>query len=283
MPGILLAGGTGTVGREIVKGLIARGLAPRVLSRDPDSARRLLGASVEVVLGDLMHPASLTDALRGVDVAYVATTPGPDLDVQESNFVEAALAARLRRVVKLSGYGTDQATDRIHRCHAVSERHLKSSGLGYVILQPVMFMSNLLWEAESIKKGAIASTFGDGRMSFVDARDVAELALLALTAADQPDAVWGFGGPEALSYDDVAATFSRVLGRRVEHVRLDGEAFRRAAAQLPEIVIEAITSSAAMAQKGKYEVSDQLIEDRLGRRARSLADWIAEHRAAFTE
>jgi uncharacterized protein YbjT (DUF2867 family) len=146
-----------------------------------------------------------------------------------------------------------------------------------------MFMTNLLWEAASIEKGTIASTFGDGRMSFIDPRDVAEIALLALTAEDQEDAVWGFGGPEALSYDDVAATFSRVLGRRVEHVRLDEAAFRKAASGLPEIVIEAINSSAVMARAGKYEVSDQLIQDKLGRRAQSLENFIRAHRALFTE
>lgn len=283
MSSILLAGGTGTVGREVVRGLVARGFAPRVLSRSPDDARRLFGTSVDVVPGDLMHAASLTDALRGVEVAYVATTPGPELAVQEGNFVEAARAAKLQRVVKLSGYGVDQAIDTIHRCHAQSEQRLKSSGLGYVILEPVMFMTNLLWEAASIKKGTIASTFGDGRMSFIDPRDVAEIALLALTAQGQEDATWGFGGPEALSYDDVAATFSRVLGRRVEHVRLDEAAFRQAASGLPEIVVEAINSSAVMARAGKYEVSDQLIQEKLGRRGRTLESFILAHRAAFTE
>jgi uncharacterized protein YbjT (DUF2867 family) len=186
-------------------------------------------------------------------------------------------------VVKLSGFGTEQATDRIHREHAASEQRLKSSGIGYVILQPVMFMSNLLWEAESIKKGSISSTFGDGRMSFIDPRDVAEVALVALTSSDGDDVVWGFGGPEALSYDDVAAAFSRVLGRRVEHVRLDETEFRQAAARLPDFVVEAIVTSAAMAQEGKYEVPDQLIQDKLGRRARTLESWIATHRTAFTE
>jgi uncharacterized protein YbjT (DUF2867 family) len=120
-------------------------------------------------------------------------------------------------------------------------------------------------------------------MSFIDPRDVAEVALVALTTSDGDDAVWGFGGPEALSYDDVAAAFSRVLGRRLEHVRLDLREFRQAAARLPDFVVEAIASSAVMAQQGKYEVSDKLIQDKLGRRARTLESWIAVHRAAFDE
>lgn len=280
---ILLAGGTGTVGRHIVERLVARGVAPRVLTRDPASARSLFGESVEVVRGDLMDPASLTAALRGVDVAYLATAPAPGLDEREGNFIDAARAAELRRVVKLSGFGIEDATDRIHRWHAASEQRLKRAGGGYVILQPVMFMSNLLWEAASIKRGAIASTFGDGRMSFVDARDVAEVAVVALTAPDIESAVWPFGGPQALSYDDVAATFSRVLGRRIEHLRLTDAAFRAAAAELPEFVIEAITASAELAKQGKYEVPDQLVQDKLGRRAVTLERWVAEHRAAFVE
>jgi uncharacterized protein YbjT (DUF2867 family) len=118
---------------------------------------------------------------------------------------------------------------------------------------------------------------------FAEPSDVAEVALVALTTPDRVDAEWPFGGPEPLSYDDVAATFSRVLGRRVEHARLDQREFREAAKQLPDFVIEAIVSSAAMAQEGKYEVPDQLVQNKLGRRARSLESWIAAHRAAFTE
>jgi uncharacterized protein YbjT (DUF2867 family) len=283
MPSMLLAGGTGTVGREIVAGLNARGITPRVLSRDPESARRVLGASVEIVQGDLMQPPSLTAAMRGVEVAYIATTPGPDLAEQEANFLEAARGTQVRRLVKLSGYGTDQATDLIHRLHASSEQRIKSSGLGHVILQPVMFMSNLLWEAASIKQGAIASSFGVGRMSFIDPRDVAEVALVALTELDAGDGVWAFGGPEPLSYDDVAATFSRVLARRVEHIRLDEQRFREAAARLSDFVVEAILSSARLAQAGKYEVPDDLVQDKLGRRAARLESWIAAQRAAFVE
>jgi uncharacterized protein YbjT (DUF2867 family) len=282
-PKILLAGGTGTVGREVVKGLVARGLVPRVMSRAPDNARRLFGESVEIVRGDFMQPSSLADALHGVDVAYLATTPAPELAMQEGNFIEAARTAKLRRVVKLSGYGIEHATDRIHRCHAVSEQRLRGSGLDHVILQPVMFMSNLAWEAPSLAAGKIASAFGDGRMSFVDPRDVAEVALFALTTTEPVSGVWAFGGPEALSYDAVAAIFSRVLERRVEHTRLDAVRFGEAAAQLPDFVIEAIVSSAAMAERGMYEVPDTLIEEKLGRRGRSLESWIRDHRSLFTE
>jgi uncharacterized protein YbjT (DUF2867 family) len=281
MSKILLCGVTGTVVKDIVKELITRGLVPRVISRDPDRARSLLGASTEVVGGDLTDRASLTDAMRGVAVAYVATAPGHDIAEQEGNFIEAARAAKLRRVVKLSGFGVEHGTDRIHKGHGTSEMLLKSSGLGYVILKPVMFMSNLLWEAASIKEGQIVSTFGDGRMSFIDPRDVSAVAVVALTAPGLQNEEWAFGGPEPLSYDDVAAAFSRVLGRAVKHLRLDSETFRREA-QLPDLVIEAIIATADMARQGKYEVPDVLIQEKLGRRANNLERWIEAHRAAFT-
>ncbi len=282
MAKVLVAGGTGTVGRDVVGGLLARGHEPRVLARDPEKARGVLGTSVAIVKGDLTDPASLTKAMKGVEVGYVATTPGVGLAEQENNFIEAARAAKLRRVVKLSGYGVREAPDRIHQEHAISEQRTRGSGLDYVILQPVMFMTNLSWEAASIKEGTIASTFGDGRMSFVDPRDVAELAVVALTASDLRNAEWEFGGPEPLSYDDVAATFSRVLDRPIQHVRLDLDVFRREA-KLPEIVIEAITASGELARRGKYEVSDDVVRKQLGRRARSLESWIKENRALFAK
>ena len=78
----------------------------------------------------------------------------------------------------------------------------------------------------------------------------------------------------------MAAAFTRVLGRRVEHVRVDANDFRKNA-PLPELVIEAISATADMARQGKYEVSDALVRQKLGRRATPLEDWIVANESAF--
>jgi uncharacterized protein YbjT (DUF2867 family) len=280
---ILIAGATGNVGPALVDFLVGYGHPVRVLARDPHKAVRLLGPHVEVIRGDLEDVASLTAAFRGVSSAFVATSPTPSLDAQEINFIDAARAANVERLVKLSGFGIEFSTDRIHVAHAHSERRLRTSGLPNVILRPVVYMSNLLFDAAGIKTGKLPSVFLDGRINLVDPRDVAEVAARTLVDPAHVGQTLEFGGPEALSWDDVAATFTRVLGRRVEHVRVDDATFEAGVLQagLPDFVVEAITSTASAARDGKYEVSDDVVQRVVGRRASSLADWVARHRDAF--
>jgi uncharacterized protein YbjT (DUF2867 family) len=92
-----------------------------------------------------------------------------------------------------------------------------------------------------------------------------------------------FGGPEALSYDDLAATFTRILGRRIEHLQLDSAAFTTGAleAGLPDFVVESIVVTSDAAREGKYAIDDSAVYRILGRRARSFAAWLLANRAAF--
>lgn len=280
---IVVAGATGNVGPHLVGELVRAGHSVRALVRDPTRARRLLGPHVELVTGDLGEPGSLRGAFDGAVRAFVATAPTPALDVQEIHFIDAARAARVERVVKLSGFGIEFSTDRIHRAHARSESRLRELGIPSVVLRPVVYTSNLLFDAASIGAGTLPSIFGDGRISLIHPRDVAEVAARALTTPDHDGQTLDLGGPDALSWDDVAATFSRVLGRPVQHVRMDAAAFEVAALRtgLPDFVVQAITATASSARSGKYEVSDAVVRRVLGRPAAGLAEWITEHREAF--
>jgi len=279
----LIAGATGNVGPALVASLLRAGHHVRVLARDPQKATRVLGPKVEVVRGDLSDVESLPPAFVGIQRAFVATSPTPMLGYEESNFIDAARAATVERVVKLSGFGIEFSSDRIHLAHALSEQRLRDSGLPSVILRPVVFMSNLLFDAESIKKGALPSIFEDGRIGLVDPRDVAAVAAVALESPSYDGRTLEFGGPEALSYDLVAATFTRVLARRIQHVRVDDASFEAGAtrAGLPDFVVEAITVTATSARAGHYAVNDEVVRSALGRPASSLTDWIGRHREAF--
>ena len=280
---ILIAGATGNVGPTLVEHLVRSGHAVRVLARDPQKAVRLLGTRVEIIRGDLEDRTSLAAAFRGISSAFVATAPTPSLDHQEINLIDAARAAKVERLVKLSGFGIEFSTDRIHVAHKRSEHALRASGVPSVVLRPVVYMSNLLFDAAGIKTGKLPSVFRDGRINLVDPRDVAEVAARTLVGPAHDGQTLEFGGPEALSWDDVAATFTRVLGRRVEHVRVDDATFEAGVQQagLPEFVIEAITSTAAAARAGKSEVTDDVVRRVLGRRGSTLTDWIGRHRDAF--
>jgi uncharacterized protein YbjT (DUF2867 family) len=120
-------------------------------------------------------------------------------------------------------------------------------------------------------------------MSFVDPDDVAEMTVAALVDPSHAGRTWDFGGPEPLTYDEVAAAFTRVLGRPVEHVRLDEDGHRAAlaAAGLPDWVADGLRVTASLARAGHFAVSDEAVEEVLGRRAHDLVGWIERNRAAF--
>jgi uncharacterized protein YbjT (DUF2867 family) len=280
---VLVVGATGNVGRHVVKHLVSSGHRVRALTRDPKTAAALLGTEVEIVKGDLDDPASLASALEGVAVASLATASTPDLGRQEVNFIDAASVAGVRRLVKQSGVGVGVLKGTISVAHGESERRLHASGVPSVLVKPVTFMSNLLLNAEAIKGGSLPSLLGDARLSLVDPRDVGELTAHVLVDPHYDGQTLRFGGPAALTHDEIAAALSEVLGRPISHVRLEVPAFRESAARrgLPVYVIETVVEAATFAPNGTFVASDDVIRRALGRPASPLSNWVERNREAL--
>jgi uncharacterized protein YbjT (DUF2867 family) len=280
---VLVVGATGNVGRHVVKHLVSSGHRVRALTRDPTTAAALLGTEVEIVKGDLDDPASLASALEGVAVASLATASTPDLGRQEVNFIDAATVAGVRRLVKQSGVGVGVLKGAISVAHGESERRLHASGVPSVLVKPGTFMSNLLLNAEAIKGGSLPSLLGDARLSLVDPRDVGELIAHVLVDPHYDGQTLRFGGPAALTHDEIAATLSEVLGRPISHVRLEVPAFRESAARrgLPVYVIETVVEAATFAPDRTFVASDDVIRRALGRPASPLSNWVERNRDAL--
>ena len=100
---VLVTGATGTVGRHVVGALRARGVAVRAFVRDGDKATALFGADVELAIGDFADRASLDRALEGIDRVFLACGNVPGQVEHECAAIDAARAAGVERVVKLSG------------------------------------------------------------------------------------------------------------------------------------------------------------------------------------
>lgn len=215
---ILVIGATGTVGRPLVKGLIARGEAVKAASR--------LGQSVngaEGTLFDFANPDTIAAALEGVNRAYLLM-PAGYMNVQALllPFVQAA-AARNVKVVFQSVIGVD-ADDSIP--YRQVEIALEKSGTSYVILRPNWFSDNFhtFWK-QGLDHGQIALPAGDGKSSFIDARDIADSAIAALTTSTFDGKAFNLNGPEALTYADAAVILSEVIGRPVQYTATSDEAF----------------------------------------------------------
>jgi uncharacterized protein YbjT (DUF2867 family) len=225
-PVILVIGATGTVGREVVRQLATAGERPRIFVRDSSGAHQRRGEHVDQVGGDLDRPESIEAALAGVDRLFLLTTQSSHQPRWERDVIHAAARIGLEHLVKLSVFRADEHSPlQIARQHWQAEQELAQSGLAATILRPVFFMQNLL----AMTRGdTIATAAGDGRVAMVDARDIAAVAVAALTRPGHAGKTYTLTGPEALSFDDVARTLSQQTGRQFSHVRVSPDAVRTA-------------------------------------------------------
>ncbi len=213
---VLVTGATGTTGSRTVAGLVAAGHRVKAAGR---RATPLPGA--EPVRFDWYDPTTFDDALADCDRLYLAPPVGePEPAPVMLPFLRRARAAGVRRAVLLSSSAVPKGGP------AVGAVHEALPGLfdEWAVLRPSWFMQNFTGahpHARSIREeGVVRTATGSGRVGFVDAEDIAAVAVHALTDAQAPDRELVLTGPEALRYDDIARITAEVLGRPVVHRHL---------------------------------------------------------------
>jgi uncharacterized protein YbjT (DUF2867 family) len=223
---ILITGATGTVGKEIVKLLARPEERIRVMVRDRNKAASVTYPGVDVVEGDFGRLQTLDDAVAGTTKALLLAPPGEHQPEFESNFATAASRSNLRHIVKISALGADpESPARFLRGHGESERRIVDSGVPYTFLRPGPFMQNFLGFRESIiHKGEFYAPMGEGRVSIVDARDVAAVAAEVLEEFGHENKVYEVTGPESLTYAEMAGALSFELEKPVTYVDVPPEA-----------------------------------------------------------
>jgi uncharacterized protein YbjT (DUF2867 family) len=276
---ILVTGGTGRVGRHVVAGLLERGMAVRVLTRDPERARELLGDDIELVKGDFTQPATLAPAVAGVERVYLVTPGAPDQVEQERNVVEAARRGGVSHIVKQSVIGAStESPSALVRWHAEAERVVEASRLSFTLVRPTLFMQ---LAAELVgADGAIYSSVGEARLAFVDTRDVAAVAIAALTSRWHEGKTYTVTGPQALTWSEAAVQLSSA-SRPVRYVPVPEEAVRESLASfMPEWRVEPTLEFNRAIAGGLMDAVTGAVEAVTGKRPRSFADFVREQNAA---
>ncbi|POX56992.1 NAD(P)-dependent oxidoreductase [Streptomyces sp. Ru71] len=279
---ILVTGATGTVGS-----LVAHRLAPRhrvrLLTRRPDRIT-VTGPYVEIAQGDYADKDSLRRALYGVRTAFLVTTPVAATD--DALFLAEARAAGVRHVVKLSAAAVQdvEARDLITRWQRTNEELLRESGLAWTLLRPRAFMSNTLsWRTSVCGDGTVRALHGTSANACVDPRDVAEVAVRALTAPGHAYRAYTLTGPRAIAAVEQTAILADVLQRplRFEELALE-EAREALLRRYPEPIARALLESAGRQQDGaKVRVADT-VRQVTGHPPRSYETWAFDHRHAFS-
>ncbi|GGZ15085.1 NmrA family NAD(P)-binding protein [Streptomyces poonensis] len=260
----LVIGATGTTGSRTAAQLLAAGHRVKAASR---RATPVPGA--EAVRFDWYAPATFDDALAEADRVYLVPPVGdPDPATVMLPFLKQARAGGVRRAVLLSSSAVPAGGPAVGAVHQVLPGLFEE----WAVLRPSWFMQNFTGDhahATTLREnGTVLTATGDGRVGFVDADDIAAVAVHALTDATAPGTDLVLTGPEALSYDDVAAVYADVTGRPVAHQRLTYEGMRDHLTRAAGIPAEFAAMLAAMDQaiaEGSEDRTTDTVERLTGR------------------
>ncbi len=215
MPVTLVLGGTGKTGRRVAQRLASRGVTTRIASRSANPSF------------DWNDQGTWKAALAGVDAVYI--TYAPDLAIPGAtdsirDFVATAVEQGVRRLVLLSGRGEEEAQ--------ACERIVQDAGVEWTVVRASWFNQNFS-EGEfrgMVLDGAITLPAADVPEPFVDANDIADVAVAALTEDGHNGEIYEVTGPRLLTFEDAADEISRAAGREVSFIGIPKNDFAGAIA-----------------------------------------------------
>lgn len=278
---ILVTGATGNVGSEIARQLLARGIRFRIYVRNADKAASLIGAEgYETALGDFSDEAAFAAALEGIDAVYMVTDQSDAFKTELGRIAGQVKRAGIDRFVMLSAEGDPDSEIFFVRRTGELETIIREAELPWTFLRPDWFMQNF---AGYVAMGMVAFADGPGKTSFVDVRDVADVAIKALTESGHTHRTYRLTGPDAMTFAGAAARISAVLGRDLPFVGLTPEQLRDGLiANGAETWYAEMNAEMTFAiRMGMSFSPSNDIEFLLGRPPRSLETYVADHKAAW--
>jgi uncharacterized protein YbjT (DUF2867 family) len=278
---ICVTGARGTVGREVVRQLEAAGAPFRVACFSPTSEAAARARGLDVVSIDYSRPETLRAGFDGCDVVFLLGPNLLDQTALEIAAVDAAKAAGVKRIVKQSVMGAANDDYSLAHVHRPVERALESSGLAWTFLRPNSFMQNVLTFMKPTIQAQLAfySASGDARISHIDVRDIAAVAVRALTDAAHAGRAYTLTGPDALTYDEMAEALSTQLGRPIAHVSLAPDELKGAmlGEGMPEPLADRMLDLERYFREGRASVVTTDVERVIGRPATPFSSWLRDH------
>jgi uncharacterized protein YbjT (DUF2867 family) len=282
---ILVTGATGHVGYRLVENLADANVLTTAMVRVEAQAVSL-PSGIHHLVASLDDPPP-ADVLRHFDQVFLLSPARQEQVELEVRFVDAlVLAGHRPHVVKVAadGFQDPDCDVRFMRNHRQVAVHLEATELPVTYLAANMYMENLLSAADTIRReGLLPAPAGDGRVGFVATSDVADVAAHVLTHEGHEDRTYVVTGPEALSYDDVAARISAVFARTVEYADVppyQAKADMMAAGVDPWTIDGTLEQFEWVRNGASDSVTDE-VRKATGEDARPVEDWLRELRGAF--
>jgi uncharacterized protein YbjT (DUF2867 family) len=279
----LVTGATGHVGGPVARQLHEQGHGVRALVRDPAGAASL-PAGIELAVGDLDDPDSVSKAVAGVEAIFlmqVGLGTG-----QTKTMIAAARDAGVPRIVLLSSAGARLLpldANPMGAAFAAREQVLRESGLGVTYLRPSAFASNAFGWRDSIRAGKVVDPTGDGVLAVMDPEDIARVAVAVLTDDGHVGKGYLLTGPQALTAREQVEIIAEVTGRPVDVEDVTPHDFAQAAlrrgtppeqAQLMERLNEVFRA------RRSVNITDD-VQNITGTAPATFRDWCERHADAF--
>ncbi|MGV9771409.1 NmrA family NAD(P)-binding protein [Streptosporangium sp. NPDC003464] len=284
---ILVTGATGSIGTPLVRALLSRGAPVKAMVRDQEKGRALGCATV---VGDFDDPASLVPAMEGVDRLFLNAGGAQPADGaqpmirQQKAAIDAARAAGVSRVVKVSVWHAHRGGRLAEGAHWEIEEHLKASGLAWTMLQPSGFMQNFLTGAGAFTVGGrLVDAYGGAPVSYVDCDDIAACAAALLTGPHGLGETYVLTGPQALTYAEIAREISAVLGRTVGQVQLPPDELAAALREkgVPARFADDVAELSRQVATGSLAATTTAVRDLTGRSPRTFGEFLAANAEAL--
>ncbi len=286
---ILITGATGTVGSEVVKQLSSNmtDINIKAAVHSIENAKKVQYDKVEVVQIDYNKPETLKEAFKDADKLFLLTHPSPKSAEHESNLVTEAKKAGIRHIVKQSIMGADlQADVEAMRLHRQAEKIIEESGIPYTFLRPNEFMQGFInFQGPTIKSNnAFYLPAQDAKVSIVDVRDIAAVAVKALTDDNKHNnKTYLITGPETLSYYQAAEILSNAIGKKISYVNVSDEEARAAMKEtgMNDWLINTILELYNYFRKGYASEVSSAVEEVTGKKQITFAQFAKDYAEAF--
>jgi uncharacterized protein YbjT (DUF2867 family) len=278
---ILVTGATGRLGQLVVERLVGLKQPVRIFTRRPDVARNLFGSTVEIAVGEFADTASLKAAVRGIERLLLLSPISATLGSDQIAVADAAVTAGIRRIVKISGSawtieppGSSISGD----AHGAVERHLENLPLESVSLRPNAWMQVSL--ANTIRQvlvgNPVATANPYAEIGYIDARDIADVAVHQLLADKVAGKPLNLTGPETATPRRIAGLLSDALKRPVAVI----EKPPVAAAPDADFEHRAVAQFQTLIAAGRAAMVTDVVASLTGHAPRSVEAFISEHLAA---
>jgi NAD(P)H dehydrogenase (quinone) len=290
-PTVLVLGASGTIGRQVVKDLEGQAVNVRFTSRNQEVVAQLTREGKDCVYLDLDDPRTFALALAGVDRVFLLTGYTVAMLTQSKTLVDAAKKAGVQHIVHVGVFAEWDTTDAHFAWHQMIEKYIEASGIAWTHLHPNMFME--VFTGLYIPKNlTYTSYWDDRRIGYIASSDIAAMAAKALVDGPQRHGGQHYWlSVETFNGQEIAALLSEVTGLEIKYENKGLEGFKE--------LIETLLANGAESWYAKANIDfvTQMLDGRmsymsmvqndipyvLGRPAKTLREFLQEHKAALVE